>query len=95
MVKLEIIYSSNKTETYMHGIFFVSFRSRFQDICTGKVSTYGMTLMRDVAICKSEFVNSEKAISKLQDFQWDEVLFEYCCLPEVAADSAMIMNYLL
>jgi len=54
-----------------------------------------MTLMRDVAICKSEFVNSEKAISKLQDFQWDEVLFEYCCLPEVAADNAIIMNYLL
>lgn len=59
------------------------YRSRFQDICTGKTSTYGMTLMRDVAICKSEFVNSERAISKLQDFQWDNVLFEYCCLPEV------------
>jgi phytanoyl-CoA hydroxylase len=59
------------------------YRSRFEDICTGKMSTYGMTLMRDVAICKSEFVNSEKAISKLQDFQWDDVLFDYCCAPEV------------
>lgn len=59
------------------------YRARFQDICSGKVSSFGMTLMRDVAICKSEYVQNEKAISKLQDFQWDDVLFEYCRLPEV------------
>jgi phytanoyl-CoA hydroxylase len=59
------------------------YRSRFQDICTGKVDSSGMTLMRDVAICKSEFGQNEKAISKLQDFVWDDVLFDYCCAPEV------------
>lgn len=59
------------------------YRDRFKDICSGKISTYGMTLMRDVAICKSEFVGNERAISKLQDFQWDDVLFGYCSLPEV------------
>jgi phytanoyl-CoA hydroxylase len=42
-----------------------------------------MTVMRDVAIAKSEFIQGEKAITKLQDFQQDDVLFDYCCLPEV------------
>jgi phytanoyl-CoA hydroxylase len=59
------------------------YRKRFQDICTGAVSTFGMTVMRDIAIAKSEFMSGERAITKLQDFQWDEVLFSYCQLPEV------------
>ncbi|XP_077989224.1 phytanoyl-CoA dioxygenase, peroxisomal-like isoform X2 [Glandiceps talaboti] len=39
--------------------------------------------MRDVAIAKSEFVPGEKAVTKIQDFVHDPVLFEYCCLPEI------------
>ena len=42
-----------------------------------------MTVMRDVAIAKSEFVADQKAITKIQAWQDDEVLFEYCCRPEV------------
>lgn len=42
-----------------------------------------MTVMRDVAIAKSEFKTGEKAITKVQDFTMDEELFNYCCLPEV------------
>ncbi len=42
-----------------------------------------MTVMRDVAIAKSEFVTGEKAITKVQDFQDDPVLFDYCKLPQV------------
>ena len=42
-----------------------------------------MTIMRDIAIAKSEFVPGEKAITKVQDFQNDDVLFQYCRLPEV------------
>ena len=42
-----------------------------------------MTVMKDVTICKSEFVEGEKAITKIQDFTNDDELFEYCCLPEV------------
>jgi phytanoyl-CoA hydroxylase len=79
-----------------------SFRQRFQDICSGKVSTYGMTVMRDVAISKSEFIQGEKAITKIQDFQWDEVLFGYCRLPEVvnyvrgfAGENVMAMHTML
>ncbi|XP_012863046.2 phytanoyl-CoA dioxygenase, peroxisomal [Echinops telfairi] len=43
----------------------------------------GITVMRDVALAKSEFVPSEKAITKVQDFQEDEELFRYCTLPEI------------
>ena len=39
--------------------------------------------MRDVAIARSEFVPGQQAITKLQEFQNDEVLFGYCALPEV------------
>lgn len=59
------------------------YRKRFEEICTGKVKVPGMTVMRDVAIAKSEYVQGERAITKLQDFQNDEVLFGYCCLPEI------------
>jgi len=68
------VVSKGKLDVYRH---------RFQDICTGKVSTVGMTVMRDIAIAKSEFMQGERAITKLQDFQWDDVLFGYCQLPEV------------
>lgn len=49
----------------------------------GKVKVPGMTVMKDVAIAKSEFADGEKAITKIQDFTLDDELFEYCCLPEI------------
>ena len=63
---------------------FKSNRQRFAEICSGKVKLPGLTVMKDVAIAKSEFVEGEKAVTKIQDFQHDDVLFEYCCLPEVS-----------
>ncbi|CAF5150949.1 unnamed protein product, partial [Rotaria sp. Silwood1] len=66
-----------KPETLEH------FRKRFQDVCTGKVKVLGMTVMKDVAIAKSEFASGEKAITKIQDFTLDDELFKYCCLPEI------------
>ena len=42
-----------------------------------------MTVMKDVAIAKSEFVSGQKAINKIQDWAEDPVLFSYCKLPEV------------
>jgi len=59
------------------------FRKRFQDVCMGKVKVLGMTVMKDVAIAKSEFADGEKAITKIQDFTLDDELFQYCCLPEI------------
>ena len=59
------------------------YRQRFEDVCNRKVSSAGMTVMRDVAISKSEFVAGQQAITKLQEFQHDDVLFGYCKHPEV------------
>lgn len=59
------------------------YRKRFQEICSKKIQVPMMTVMKDVAIVKSEFTDGEKAISKIQDFCQDDELFEYCCLPEV------------
>lgn len=59
------------------------YRKRFQEICAHKINVPMMTVMKDVAIVKSEFSDGEKAISKIQDFCEDDELFEYCCLPEV------------
>ncbi|XP_072031127.1 phytanoyl-CoA dioxygenase, peroxisomal-like [Amphiura filiformis] len=60
-----------------------NYRQRFADICSGRVQNRGMLVMRDVAIAKSEFVQGEKAVTKIQDYQNDPVLFSYCTLPEI------------
>lgn len=59
------------------------YKKRFQDICSNRSSIPYMTVMKDVTIAKSEFVEGEKAITKIQDFCYDDELFEYCCLPEI------------
>jgi len=59
------------------------FKLRFQKICTEKIHVNGMTVMKDITIAKSEFLEGEKAITKVQDFCQDDELFEYCCLPDI------------
>ncbi|XP_022298421.2 phytanoyl-CoA dioxygenase, peroxisomal-like [Crassostrea virginica] len=59
------------------------YRNRFEQICRKEVVVPGLTIMRDVAIARSEFVPGQQAITKLQEFQNDEVLFGYCALPEI------------
>ena len=59
------------------------FRDRFEKICKKEVSVPGLTIMKDVAIAKSEFTPGQKAVTKIQNFQNDEVMFDYCRLPEV------------
>ena len=49
----------------------------------GKVKVPGMTVMKDVAIARSEFATGEKAITKIQDFTLDDEFFKYCCLSEI------------
>ena len=60
------------------------YKSRFQAICAQKLQIPGMTVMKDVAIAKSEFLEGEKAITKIQDFCYDDELFKYCRLPEIS-----------
>ncbi|KAF3823102.1 hypothetical protein GH733_010538, partial [Mirounga leonina] len=59
------------------------FRSEFERICQGEVKPQQMMIMRDVSIAKSEYMPSEKTVSKVQDFQEDKELFRYCTLPEI------------
>ncbi|CAG5120202.1 unnamed protein product [Candidula unifasciata] len=59
------------------------YRDRFAEICRRDVVVPGLTVMRDIAIKNSEFVPGEQAVTKIQDFQNDDVLFEYCTLPEI------------
>lgn len=59
------------------------YRERFEQICRREVEIPGLTIMRDVAIARSEFVPGEQAVTKLQEFQNDNVLFGYCELPEI------------
>ncbi|XP_070111444.1 phytanoyl-CoA dioxygenase, peroxisomal-like isoform X2 [Equus caballus] len=59
------------------------FRNEFERICRKEVEPMRLVVMRDVTIAKSEYVPSEKMITKVQDFQEDEELFRYCTLPEV------------
>jgi phytanoyl-CoA hydroxylase len=68
------LISSEKLEKY---------KKRFQEICANKIQLPGMLVMKDVTIAKSEFLDGEKAITKIQDFTNDDELFEYCCLPEL------------
>ncbi|KAK7129698.1 hypothetical protein R3I94_009349 [Phoxinus phoxinus] len=59
------------------------FRKAFERICKREVKVPGLLVMRDVSIAKSEFVEGEKAVTKLQDFQEDPELFRYCTLPQI------------
>ncbi|KJH49260.1 Phytanoyl-CoA dioxygenase [Dictyocaulus viviparus] len=54
------------------------YRKRFKEICQGINVPPNMTVMKDVTIAKSEYVSGERAITKIQDFQDDPVLFDYC-----------------
>nr|AFK11165.1 Phytanoyl-CoA dioxygenase, peroxisomal precursor [Callorhinchus milii] len=59
------------------------FRDEFEKICRKEFHVPGLMVMRDVAISKSEFASDQRAVSKIQDFQENETLFKYCCLPEI------------
>ena len=53
-------------------------------ICKGEINVPGLLMMKDIIITKSEYVSGKKAITKIQDFQQDQELFQYCTLPEVS-----------
>ena len=62
------------------------------EICFKKVEIPYMTVMKDISIAKSEFIQGEKAITKIQDFCHDDELFEYCCLPEIIDYVKSVIN---
>ena len=58
-----------------------SYTSHLSD--SKEVHIPGLLVMKDVSMVKSEFLQNERAINKIQDYQHDDVLFSYCQLPEV------------
>ncbi|KAK2147464.1 hypothetical protein LSH36_551g00013 [Paralvinella palmiformis] len=60
------------------------YRERFQKICDGEIYVPGMTVMKDVSVAKTHAHDKgEKFVNKIQSFENDDVLFQYCRLPEV------------
>ncbi|XP_076329292.1 phytanoyl-CoA dioxygenase, peroxisomal-like isoform X2 [Tachypleus tridentatus] len=57
------------------------YSQRFQDICDRKIKVPGLTVMRDISYKDSD--TNEHVVNKIQDLFLDEVLFDYCKLPEV------------
>jgi len=83
------------------------YNTRFQEICsmpTEQVRKLPFLVMRDIAIAKTEFKANESAITKLQDWQDDPTLFEFCkhpklmpyvksfCGPNVKSIHTMLIN---
>jgi phytanoyl-CoA hydroxylase len=59
---------------------------RFHEICnlsTEEIRNLNFLVMRDIAIAKTEFKGSENSITKLQDWQDDPALFEFCKHPKI------------
>ncbi|XP_039249334.1 phytanoyl-CoA dioxygenase, peroxisomal-like [Styela clava] len=59
------------------------YKKRFEEICMKQVTIPRMTMMRDVSIAKSEFVAGEQAITKIQDYYMDPVMFSYLHSPRI------------
>jgi hypothetical protein len=54
----------------------------FRDICNGKVDKGRITLMKDLSLAKTGAVG-ERLYNKIQDFMWNDTLYDYISLPEV------------
>ncbi|NWS52499.1 PAHX protein, partial [Chunga burmeisteri] len=61
---------------------FEHFRQEFVRICNKEMNPPGVLIMRD-EICRPNFIQSEKTVNKVHDFQEDEELFRHRTLPEV------------
>ena len=69
-----------------------TYKDRFQSICCRDVKVRGLTIMKDVAIAKSEYQADEKAITKIQHFHNDEVLSRYFHSPAIVPYVASIIG---
>ena len=49
---------------------FVSccYREQFRHICSEKIKVPNLIVMKDIAIAKSQFINGNRAIDEIQDF---------------------------
>lgn len=89
----DTILTNSQRQSYEDNGFFVvkklvpdhfldNYCQRFIDIADGNVPAHGMTVMKDTALKKTG-AKGEHYVYKIQDFSFDDVLFEYCCLPQI------------
>jgi len=58
-------------------------KERFIALCDRQIPWNGMTMMKDVALAKIKDAKGERVFNKVQDFVYDDVLFQYCIYPAV------------
>ena len=63
--------------------FLDACKERFLALCDRRVPWGGITMMRDISLAKNNTVSGECLYNKAQDFVYDEVLFQFCLLPQV------------
>lgn len=56
---------------------------RFLQICNGEIKIASLDVMKDISLRKSDVADGERIVNKIQNYQDDDVLFEYCRLPAV------------
>lgn len=55
---------------------------RFRDLCDGKVDPGRIAMVKDISLAKMG-LTGERLYNKIQDFMWDDILYQFCSLPEV------------
>lgn len=61
-----------------------AWRTRFLEYCDGRERPTGMQLVRDIKLVKNKIDRKgEAGVTKIQDWQDDEVLYTYCTKPEL------------
>lgn len=61
-----------------------SWQERFLEYCDGKQRPMGMQLVRDISLVKAKKnIKGQAGVTKIQDWQEDDVLFTYCTKQEL------------
>ncbi|XP_022914030.1 phytanoyl-CoA dioxygenase, peroxisomal-like isoform X2 [Onthophagus taurus] len=68
------------------------YQQRFIDFCDGKVDKGGMTVMKDLSLLKEGKAKGEYLVNKIQEFLYDDVLFDYAKDPKIVEVVASIIG---
>jgi phytanoyl-CoA hydroxylase len=75
--------------------FLDACKERFLALCDRRVPWGGITMMKDISLAKNNTVSGERLYNKAQDFVYDEVLFQFCLLPQVSTCSFFLHFHVL
>jgi phytanoyl-CoA hydroxylase len=71
--------------------YFCSSSQRFVDICEGRVPKGQMTLMKDIALQKTNAAG-QYVYYKVQDIAWDDVFSKYILHPKVCLNMTLFIS---